>query len=411
MQNVVACSTSAMDTRGQNSAVGGGDGGITGKSPASQTLWTVQWMRAAAALMIIVGHSGGAVANIAAQARAGFTRPDILPWGAGVDLFFVISGFIMVHASRRLFGEPNAIAEFLKRRLTRIIPLYWLTTSLCLAILAVASLKGGDPFPSGIAILASYLFIPFDTYGNGRAFPVFDLGWTLNYEMFFYALFAITIWLPRARAMALLAILLLLAVGIGSFVPAGLTAPYVWTRPILIDFGFGIGVGMLVAHGITLNTPLRLVMAFGGIAFLALDPMHLFNGPVGTTVANEWPRVLYSGLPASIALAGAVAGPEPRIHRALSPLTFLGNASYSLYLFHPFSLILMEKLVQKSPSIAAIDGRIILAATVMTAIVSASVAHRLVELPMTRWLSARLAAGSSKARSRAGTDFGQEASR
>jgi exopolysaccharide production protein ExoZ len=379
-----------MGKRGEISA--NSDRAMTASSP-SQTLWTVQWMRAAAALMIIVGHSGGAVASVAEQIRAGFTRPNILPWGAGVDLFFVISGFIMVHASRRLFGQPDAVAEFLKRRLTRIIPLYWLTTSLFLAILAAATLKGGDPFPSGTAIIASYLFIPFDSYGNGRSFPVFDLGWTLNYEMFFYALFALTVWLPRARAMTMLAVLLLVAIVIGNFVPPSSTALYFWTRPILVDFGLGIGVGMIVARGVTLRKPLRLFMAFGGFALVILDPMHLFNGPIGTTVANEWPRVLFSGIPVSIALAGAVLGPEPRAHRSLWPLTFLGDASYSLYLFHPFSLILMEKLVQKSRVIASLDGHLILAATVTMAIVSALFAYRFIERPMTRRLSARLAEG------------------
>jgi exopolysaccharide production protein ExoZ len=384
-------------------AAQGSAGGIKATNPPGQTLWTVQWMRAAAALMIVVGHSGGAVANIAEQARAGFTRPNILPWGAGVDLFFVISGFIMVHASRRLFGQPHATREFLKRRLTRIIPLYWLTTSLFLTLLAAASLKGGDPFPSGAAILASYFFIPFDSYANGRAFPVFDLGWTLNYEMFFYALFALTVWLPRARAMQVLAVLLLVAIALGSFVPARLTTAYVWTRPILIDFGLGIGVGMIVAQGVTLNKTLRIFMALGGIAILALDPMHIFNGPVGTTVANEWPRVFYSGLPASIALAGSVLGPEPRAHRVLWPLTFIGDASYSLYLFHPFSLILMEKLVQKSALIASIDGRILVGATVVTAIASAVFAYRFIERPMTRRLALWFEAGNPKTKTRVAT--------
>jgi exopolysaccharide production protein ExoZ len=397
----VSCFTTQMGKRGEISA--NSERATAAPSP-SQTLWTVQWMRAAAALMIIVGHSGGAVANVAEQARAGFTRPNILPWGAGVDLFFVISGFIMVHASRRLFGQPDAIAEFLKRRLTRIIPLYWLTTSLFLAILAAATLKGGDPFPSGTAIIASYLFIPFDSYANGRAFPVFDLGWTLNYEMFFYTLFALTVWLPRARAMTMLAVLLLLAIVLGNFVPASWTALHFWTRPILIDFGLGIGVGMIVARGVSLSKPLRLVMAFGGIAFVALDPMHLFNGPIGTTVANEWPRVLYSGVPVSIALAGAVLGPEPRAHSSLWPLTLLGDASYSLYLFHPFSLILMEKMVQKSPVIASFNGHFLLMATVTTAIVSALAAYRFVERPMTRRLNAWVAEGRAKRQVRVAAD-------
>ena len=147
----------------------GGAGAMTaavhpvGAAPAARTLWTVQALRGAAALMVVIGHGQSAAAGIVDAAGGDFARSRLMPWGAGVDLFFVLSGFIMVHASARLFGREGARAEFLRRRLVRIVPLYWLVTTVFLLLLAAAAMKGGDPFPDGRAVLASYAFFPSST--------------------------------------------------------------------------------------------------------------------------------------------------------------------------------------------------------------------------------------------------------
>ena len=99
---------------------------------------------------------------MAAKLGLSFEPLEALPWAAGVDVFFVISGFVMVHASRGLFARPGASGVFLARRLARIVPLYWGTTTLYLAVaLAAPCLLNSallEPWP----VLASYLFIPFD---------------------------------------------------------------------------------------------------------------------------------------------------------------------------------------------------------------------------------------------------------
>ena len=357
---------------------------------ATQTLWTVQVMRGVAALMVVIGHSQSAVAATVTLTGGTFARSTIVPWGAGVDLFFVISGFIMVHASARLFGRDGARVEFLRRRLIRIVPLYWLATTAFLALLAAATLKGGDPFPDARAILASYAFVPADTYGDGHLFPVFDLGWTLNYEMFFYGLLALVVAWPRRRALAALGVLLAVLVGIGAVVP-GPSAAWFWTRPIILDFGLGLLVGALVAGRVVLPVRLRGVMALAGVAMLLADPFHVFDGVVGTTVANAWPRVLVAGVPVVMVLAAALLGPEPRLPRGAAPFTRVGDASYSLYLFHPFALIAMEKLAQKSPAIAGAPGWLLVAGTVVAALLIALAAFRWVERPMTAALARVLA--------------------
>jgi exopolysaccharide production protein ExoZ len=357
-----------------------------------QQLWTVQWLRAAAALMVVVGHSQSAVAMLMRSTGGNYTRSALLPWGASVDLFFVISGFIMVHASRRLFGTRRAWVGFLKGRLKRIIPLYWLTTTVYLAVLIAATLKGGDPFPRVSGILASYLFVPADTWGNGRLFPVFDLGWTLNYEMFFYALFAVAVGFTRRRAAGLVILMLLVFVALGLFVPPSAGAAWFWTRPIMVDFGLGLVVGLAMAEEIRLPAALRVALVLASAAMLVADPTHLFNGPLGSTVANDWPRVIVSGIPSALLLAGAVLGPGPRHLGMYAPLTKLGDASYSLYLLHPFALMAMEKLVQKVPSVRGLGGGILVLGTVAMATLLAFASYRWIESPIARLLASRRAA-------------------
>lgn len=356
----------------------------------ARTLWTVQALRGVAALMVVIGHTQSAVGGVVAAAGGRFERSLLLPWGAGVDLFFVISGFIMVHASARLFGRSGARGEFLKRRLVRIVPLYWLVTTLFLMLLAAATLKGGDPFPSAGAVLASYAFIPADIHGDGRLFPVFDLGWTLNYEMFFYALLFLFVAWPRERALPAIGIMLAALVAIGMVIP-GPSAGWFWTRPIILDFGLGVFVGAMVAAGIRMTATARIVLAILGTAALLADPARVFDVAAGTTVANEWPRVLVAGVPIAALLAAAVLGAEPHSPRAARPLLQIGDASYSLYLFHPFALIVMEKLAQKSPVVSTAPGWTLVAATVALAIAVAMAAYRWIERPVTLALSRAIA--------------------
>lgn len=355
-----------------------------------RTLWTVQVLRGVAALMVVLGHSQSAVGAAIASGGEVFVRSTLVPWGAGVDLFFVISGFIIVHASARLFGRPGARRDFVTRRLSRIVPLYGLVTTVFLALLAAATLKGGDRFPDPLAILASYAFLPVDTYGDGRLFPVFDLGWTLNYEMLFYALLALVVAWPRRRALVLLGVLLALFITVGQVtsLPAAL---WFWTRPIILDFGLGVAVGALVAGHVALPPLLRLAIVIIGIAVLLADPAHVFDGPVGMTVANSWPRVVFAGLPITAVLAAALFGPEPRMPRAAVPFMRIGDASYSLYLFHPFALIAMEKAAQKLPVVRHAPGWLLVLVTVAVAIALALAVYRWVERPMTTALTIKLA--------------------
>jgi peptidoglycan/LPS O-acetylase OafA/YrhL len=123
---------------------------------------------------------------------------------------------------------------------------------------------------------------------------------------------------------------------------------------------------------------------------LVLDPTHLFQGALGTTVANGWARVLVAGVPATALLAAATLGPEPRLRAPLMPFMPVGDASYSLYLLHPVALIVLEKLAQKLPAFRLLPGPMLVIGTVLAAVVIALVAFRWGERPMTAYIARHL---------------------
>jgi peptidoglycan/LPS O-acetylase OafA/YrhL len=294
-------------------------------------LYQVQVLRGVAALSIAALHAQHDAAALALRYGLAFAPADRFPWAAGVDMFFVISGFIMVHASRSLFGAGGSKRIFLSRRIARIVPLYWTVTTLYLCVaLAVPTMLNSavlEPWP----VVASYLFIPFER-PDGAAQPLYSLGWTLNYEMFFYALFALFLVFSRSRAvlglMALLAVLVCL--GLAFRLPQPLRF---WTDPIMLEFAFGLGLGLVHAEGARLGGPARLGFAALAIGLLALD-LTRPDGAIALTRALAW------GLPATLLVAAAALGREGSA--PVSALTragaAVGDASYALYLIHPFAV-------------------------------------------------------------------------
>lgn len=298
----------------------------------------VQVLRAFAALAIACLHAQADAADLAARAGLAYASLRHLPWEAGVDVFFVISGFIMVYASRGAFGREGARRSFLARRIGRVVPLYWAVTSLFLAVALVSPhlLNGAilEPWP----VLASYLFIPFER-PNGLVQPLYSLGWTLNYEMFFYALFALVIVWPMRRAVGVLIAVLCGLVAAGALL-APLPQPWAfWTDSILLEFAAGMALGTARADGFRLPARARVALAVAAVAALAFIVPDL----TGTGL----PRALLYGVPAAALVAASALGRAG--HAGETRLTrlgeTLGDASYALYLVHPFVMRAAKEIV------------------------------------------------------------------
>jgi exopolysaccharide production protein ExoZ len=340
-------------------------------------------LRGLAALSIAVLHAPYDADGLAVRLGRDFTPFGPVPWAAGVDVFFVISGLIMVHASRSLFGRPGAQGLFLARRIARIVPLYWAVPTLYLATaLAAAGLLNSailEPWP----ILASYLFIPFER-PDGAVQPLYSLGWTLNYEMFFYALFALALAWPSRRAVLKLMGLMVGLVALGRAV--ALPQPFAfWTDPIILEFVFGLGLGLLQAEGTRLSRPVRLAAVLAALAILCLNPLP-------PEVLGAFGRAAAWGFPAALLVAAAALGRE-RTRPATGALRWgatLGDASYALYLLHPFA-IRAGSAAAVLTGFGALIGPWGYVAVVLAAAVALAVAvHRWFEQPMTDLARRRL---------------------
>lgn len=175
---------------------------------------SLQFLRALAATLVCIEHI---LYEIFVSFR---NNPDAmpswvtpgLPFVSGVDIFFVLSGFLMVYTTQTMVGgsKKSSWAVFLKKRIIRIVPLYWFYTSLMIAVLLIAPQLFGKAQADFWHFVQSYLFIPHERPAGGIR-PVLSLGWTLNYEMFFYMVFAAFMFLSQKwmlRAMSFIFITL-----------------------------------------------------------------------------------------------------------------------------------------------------------------------------------------------------------
>lgn len=351
----------------------------------------IQVLRALAALAVAFGHAQGDAQHMAAKTGGAFSPLDILPWGAGVDLFFVISGFIMVYASANLFEAPGGAARFLERRLKRIVPLYWLLT-LTFLLTAYGIGRQATETPLTLPGLASSLaFWPFDTYGDGVPRPYFSLGWTLNYEMFFYLVFALFIALPARKAVLGVTTALLVLTAVGTMVPHASPALLFWSQPIVLTFVFGMGIALLYMQGLRIARTLAWALALLGLAAFFNDPAGVATRAVSGIVPNDWLHLLAWGAPSALIVGALVLMREAEAPKTTGKATrlwvWLGDASYALYLVHPFVVVGVRKIWVAAGLSQHFGLWPMVGAMILASVGAALLVHEWVEKPMTAALT------------------------
>jgi exopolysaccharide production protein ExoZ len=291
-----------------------------------KTLLSIQVLRAVAALAVVVGHTYFEVGWFAVTAGQPIPLPFGLRWGAaGVDLFFVISGFVMVYASARLFGTPGSSLTFATRRIIRIVPLYWIATTAMLLQWHHIGTSLKQEGISQLCVFASYAFIPCVREGGSTLNPLLGVGWSLNYEMFFYLLFTIAILLPRRIAVPSLVGVLAVFVLLKPYWP-GEALRYL-ASPIVLEFAAGALIALAYVEGVRLSRPLAFALFGAGILGFALSCYFEMSSVS---------QALFWGGPCAAIVAGAVFIGDPAAPgRLWRSFALLGDASYSLYLSHP----------------------------------------------------------------------------
>jgi len=351
-----------------------------GTDKASGSLASIQILRALAALAVCLSHS--------VYKALGFSHTDLPPQTgtsileSGVDLFFIISGFIMMFTAASTFHQPRAASSFAMRRLIRIAPPYWFFTSLMvLATLFFPDKLNSASFTVPHAVL-SFLFVPHHEPGTiAGIHPILGAGWTLLYEMFFYLVFTFALLFSRRVGIGLIA-----ATFIALFAAArlGLCSPTLTTfgsDSILFEFLLGIG-----AYYVLTGPWNQLAKSFSLVAFAA----GLYGVASLLSVQNE--RFFAQGLPA-LALFGIIA-PLKIPHKNLALLfVLIGDASYTLYLSHPFAIEIVKQILAKvcAGSTEATWFMTLFVAVCMLAAVSGAILfYLLCEKPTTEFLKKRV---------------------
>ena len=334
--------------------------------PRHAKIDNLQILRFLAAAAVLISHA----ADIAMVRDAAFWR---VPWTAGVDVFFVISGAIMTILTVDRFGRAGEARGFLVRRIVRIVPLYWLFTLLMIATVLVlpGQVRHSQATPG--SVISSLLFVPW-TRPDHSVVPILSQGWTLLYEAFFYLAFALALLHRRGLAMLVGGLVLLAAAHV--VIPPRLVAPYFWSNPIILEFVAGIGLGRLWLGGLRLGSAARCALAAASVLlFLASGTLGL--APLGRLFAN--------GIPAAALAAAFLFGDE---HRSPNPLRWAliasGNASYALYLSHTFVINAVVLAIGTNSG-----GWPTLAIASVMAIAMSFVVHGLIERPALRLLHRR----------------------
>lgn len=290
--------------------------------PARLDFPGIQALRAYAAASVMIGHALKEWAHTLSQPLPF----DVSPLLRGVDIFFVISGFIMYVSSRDDFGKPGAPGQFLLKRFIRIVPLYWIFTSLMIAVLLVSADSLRSTQFDWWNAVSSYLFVP-SARSDGRVAPILSLGWTLNYEMFFYVLFAVCLFIRRRPAIIGLSVVMAVLAVCNGLIPTSWVQAKFLSRPIILEFVFGVWIGALWDHKRYQNLPAALALLAAG--FVAICFSVRLPGALSSLAA---------GVPAGMIVFGAVVLPQTYGTMIPSWIVLLGDSSYALYLSHRFVL-------------------------------------------------------------------------
>ena len=225
-------------------------------------------------------------------------------------------------------GIGNGV-RFLLARFLRLSPVYWLATFAAVAI-AVLLERGfhQDALDAG-RILASLFYWPH-LNPDGSFFPVIGPGWTLDYEMMFYVVFAIGIAGFGRLGLWFTAIILVGMMLAGLLLPIRQPQLAFWCNTILLEFAFGMVLGWLVLNG----SPMRREVCLG---LMALGFLVYLLPYFGEFVRTPWRPVLF-GLPALCVVTGAAFGDLHGYFRRFRLGETIGDASYSIYLTHPFTI-------------------------------------------------------------------------
>jgi exopolysaccharide production protein ExoZ len=307
---------------------------------------------------------------------------------AGVDLFFVISGFVIVYTSHTYLGKPSQLTHYLTKRFVRVYPMYWLSLLAMLLAMSVAYWAGSEALRASMADkwpdLSTFLLTPYHTILNG-------VSWSLSFELFFYLLFACLIVSRRLWVIPVAFLLGSLYVTFTEpYIVPGLSTPvavYFWFSSLNIEFALGAVLGMWftfrpapVRVG---NVPIGSWLVIAGLLWLVALP--------ATPNEHVPERLWHYGIGSFLLLGGLLSLEHSHIIRLPRWVVLTGDASYVIYLIHvPLLLPFGRLMAQTFPIFSPMVSWLCLSFVVIITLLSIGI-HKKIEKPLMRRLKSERA--------------------
>lgn len=280
-------------------------------------LHALQYLRAVAALAVVYSHTVIQVADYEQYlTEAG---------SFGVDIFFVISGFIMIFISK----PDDRPAGFMVNRIRRVVPLYWFFTFLMAAILLLMPSVFKATVFDLKALLLSLGFIPFWSLAHPHeAWPILAPGWSLNFEMYFYLVFALSLFFSERYRIAFMTLFISSVFALATVMNDGESAlAFFFSKSLVFEFILGMLLAVAWKRGF------RIPPSTAAWLLLAASCVLLIKLPL--------PRIFEYGVPSFLIVMACL---YVRIGEYRWGV-LLGDASYALYLSHIFTLGILRKFV------------------------------------------------------------------
>lgn len=292
---------------------------------------TIQIMRGIAALMVLFYHS---LMGMQASSSFSIFRPGF----TGVSFFFVLSGFIIFYGSYKSLGIPSDSLPFIKRRFLRIFPIHWIY----LLTIIIITYPLNITFDSS-NIIKSLLLLPYDVLHG--IYPINPVAWSLSFEVFFYLLFSIAICLNKRRSCLLMFLwFTLILLSFNGFIDTkdNYILEFILSRQIF-QFIFGCLIAYISIKRVIKNRLIGMLILLSGIICLVIAWINTINRD------NNYDVVFAFGIPYSLIILGVTT---LELHGFISltknifrPFIFLGDASYSIYLIHFWTLSILENIL------------------------------------------------------------------
>jgi peptidoglycan/LPS O-acetylase OafA/YrhL len=354
---------------------------------------SIQALRAVAALLVVYEHSMDVQIRLGTSWQQKFYHLD--NFGCiGVDLFFVISGFIITYVANKYKGFDEGM-HFLEKRFFRINPVYYIATAIFLGVSLLQhylnQVHSENYFGQTISSLMDTILI-FPTSENVKSFsPLLIVGWTLSFEWLFYLLFFTVILTSWKRKIAALSGLILILIGIGQLLQPGDLKLQFLTNPIMLEFLLGVLICQIylqyqripVYGGITL-------LSIGLISYLALlrfgyGNVWYYLGAISGKASLS--KFVLWGIPSACIVAGCIFMERNNLLMKIwnnKWLLLAGNASYSIYLIHYSALGLFSLLYRKTS--LRLPPDVMIWVQLAVALLISIGFYKLIEKPLLKWL-------------------------